>query len=323
MKQMIIHIGLHKTGTSVIQKYLRINSPALRSAGFLYPGQRLAHHVIGWMCIGKELTQRNVTLESDELCQQINDSKCPNVIISTEALSTGKKIIAPVLKDYLNSELREPWNAKIIVYLRRQDRWLESRYMENIRRGLRIGSDSLGEYTFGEFIERHREIYQLDYCTKLEQWRESFGKENIVVRVYEKGQWSGGIAADFLRAAGIHNQENFTDLPKEVVHPSLTPDAIELIRLYNKYLGFSAGVRRGLRDVLVHVSSKKPFSSYAYLSSRDRFSLLKEYDDSNRKVAKEYLGREDGRLFYEEWPDPVRNDDGFPGFRLKEFFYGG
>jgi hypothetical protein len=34
------------------------------------------------------------------------------------------------------------------------------------------------------------------------------------------------------------------------------------------------------------------------LSIEERIVLLKEFEESNQKVAKEYLGREDGRLFY-------------------------
>jgi hypothetical protein len=34
------------------------------------------------------------------------------------------------------------------------------------------------------------------------------------------------------------------------------------------------------------------------LSKEDRISIMEEFEESNRKVAQEYLGREDGILFY-------------------------
>jgi hypothetical protein len=34
------------------------------------------------------------------------------------------------------------------------------------------------------------------------------------------------------------------------------------------------------------------------LSKQERISIMNEFQESNRKVAKEYLGRKDGRLFY-------------------------
>jgi hypothetical protein len=311
MKQLFIHIGLHKTGTTAIQKFLRINRPALLSAGYLYPGRPWshAHHAIGWMCNGAQLIRRNVVQKSEELCDEINNSRCTNVIISTEALSAGKTIIAPVLEDYLQQKLRDPWTAKIIVYLRRQDRWLESRYMENIRRGLKVDLNNFGEYSFQEFFHRHKEFYEIDYVTKLKPWSEVFGKENIIVRVYEKGQWNGSIVEDFLHAAGIHNQKNFAAPPKEFVNRGLSEQAIELLRIYNKYIKNSGRGREFLiRNILSRFFAKPPHSAYTYLSPRERYALLIEYEESNRQVAKEYLGRADGRLFYEEWPDLQENE---------------
>jgi hypothetical protein len=37
------------------------------------------------------------------------------------------------------------------------------------------------------------------------------------------------------------------------------------------------------------------------LSIEERVNIMKEFEESNRKVAQEYLGREDGTLF-----DPMR-----------------
>jgi len=35
-----------------------------------------------------------------------------------------------------------------------------------------------------------------------------------------------------------------------------------------------------------------------------RRKVLEQYEESNRRVAQDYLGRKDGGLFYDPWPDP-------------------
>jgi hypothetical protein len=48
---------------------------------------------------------------------------------------------------------------------------------------------------------------------------------------------------------------------------------------------------------------KKPFETYGILSPEDRIKLLNRYEESNQKLAREYLNRSDGRLFNEPWPN--------------------
>jgi hypothetical protein len=303
MKQLYIHIGLHKTGTTAIQHFLHTNRTALEAAGYLYPGKEIAQHAIGWMFNEIHPSHRNLVRECHELFEEVKNSDCDKIVLSSETISAYKRANAPKLKQYLDLELDSEWSAKIIVYLRRQDHWLESRYMENIRTDYSLSSKYLKEYTFSEFLANYRQYYELDYYQRLQSWKEVFGLENIVVRAYEKLQWQGDITQDFLQAIGITRYDKFAN-PKKFIHTSLSPDAIELIRLYNKYFNLGRRCRRVILDVLTRISSKTPFSSPSYLSPKERFLLLREYREANKKVAVEYLGRADGRLFYEECPDP-------------------
>jgi hypothetical protein len=303
MKQLYIHIGLHKTGTTAIQHFLHTNRTALEAAGYLYPGKEIAQHAIGWMFNEIHPSHQDLARECHELFEEIKNSHYHNIVLSSETLSAYKRANAPKLKQYLDLELDSEWSAKIIVYLRRQDHWLESRYMENIRTDYSLSSKYLKEYTFPEFLANYHKYYELDYFQRLRSWEEVFGRENIIVRPYEKLQWQGDITRDFLQAIGITRDENFAN-PKKFIHTSLSREAIELIRLYNKYFNLGPRCRRIILDVLTRVSSKTPFSSPSYLSSKERYLLVREYRESNQKVAEEYLGREDGRLFYEECPNP-------------------
>jgi hypothetical protein len=59
----------------------------------------------------------------------------------------------------------------------------------------------------------------------------------------------------------------------------------------------------------------EPFS---LLSPRERLDIVKFFDESNQKVAREYLGREDGKLFYEPWPDPNEPWEPYEGLTVEK-----
>ncbi len=321
MKHFFIHIGLHKTGTTAIQRFLAANRKALEKTGYLYPGTKPAHHFLRWLW-KQTNAGNNIPQKTHELFQEINGSQSDMVILSSEMFTAGKENNAAKLREVLQDHVKEPWNAKIIIYVRRQDHWLESRYNENIKNCYVHTPNELKKCTFKEFLDNYRMYYQLDYYTRLQPWNEVFGKENIIVRPYERGQLHGDIITDFLHTVGIDAREGFSFPEKEYANTGLTPDAVEMLRLYNRYLYLGPKIRCILRDkILKQTFTKAPFSGYAYLSSSERYNLLKEYEISNRKVAAEYLGRTDGRLFTEECPDPSRTDDGYGGLRVRRMFH--
>ena len=118
--------------------------------------------------------------------------------------------------------------VKIIYYVRRQDEQLESRYNQRCKmQQLRL------EKTFDDFFrDGSFPINELDYYSLLLPWKETFGKDNIIVRVYEKEQLPNGIFHDFLNAVGLELDERY-ELPKTMVNPSLNWDLVEIIRLCN------------------------------------------------------------------------------------------
>jgi hypothetical protein len=57
------------------------------------------------------------------------------------------------------------------------------------------------------------------------------------------------------------------------------------------------------------VVRKREGEGYHFLSSKERLELLKKYEPSNQAVAREYLGRDDGRLFCKPWPEPDEKEE--------------
>ncbi|MEQ8757964.1 MAG: hypothetical protein RID09_31210 [Coleofasciculus sp. G1-WW12-02] len=295
MTTVYLHIGTHKTGTSAIQKLLLNNREQLLSKGLFLPLSKGSHHKL----IQKNDNDKDYGLNAEKweaLLQEIRSQESNNIVISSEDFFRLDSGLIPKLKDYLSN-----YETKIIVYLRRQDNYLISLYCQAVKTAHHW--DSLNQHILDN-------KYYADYYQRLEPWKQAFGKENLIVRVYEKDQLSNGLFNDFLKS--IHINSDGLDLKKaQSINISPTLRTIKVIR-------FLSGIAIGQMSI-----SKKKMTGlyYTYLipdtnlsrliaslpnfllsnelmTTQERIDLLKEFEESNRKVAQEYLGRPDGQLFY-------------------------
>lgn len=206
----------------------------------------------------------------------------------------------------------EEYETKIVIYIRRQDEWLISWY------GQRARSFANNTDHISEFILEWKEI--VDYYSRLKLWKDLFGINNIIVRPFEKEQMNkGSLIDDFLAVIDLGNNANDFKLSsrnnisynKKAVKLMILFDKVirikQLSQLTNKltnkhwwevayfrqYISYRLKlaelISRFIPDFLIHPE---------LLSKEDRETIMEEFAESNRKVAKEYLGREDGILFY-------------------------
>lgn len=137
MKTIYLHIGIHKTGTTAIQKYLFNNSRAIKEKGFDYLSGNCvwsAHHPLGWMFQGAQKAVYEYCNWHDfgvinNIEYEIENSTCDNFIISSENLyfTNNHKFIRRFFERF------KSYNIKVIVYLRNQASFIESWYYELVR----------------------------------------------------------------------------------------------------------------------------------------------------------------------------------------------
>jgi len=292
MKNLYLHIGAHKTGTSAIQTFLALNRNYLKGKKICYPGNKDVHHDIVKTFNNSAISGSNTKFIMDQYINQIKKSNCKTVIFSSEGFIKLAYDDILALKNYLNN-----FETKIVYYVRRQDERLESGYNQIIREKDRRYTNKISI----NFIHSKRS-HRLDYYHLLSSWREIFGQENIIVRVYENEQLQDGIFQDFLNILGLELDDNFL-LPGNEVNKSFNWDIIEIIRLCNSHFKddfkFHLFLIKSLENVNLGKNGKKQY----LLSPQQRREVIAHYADSNAKVAREYLGREDGRLFYAPLPD--------------------
>lgn len=188
-------------------------------------------------------------------------------------------------------------NVKIICYVRRQDHHLESAWKQL---GHRLCSASeMVHHKSGWGRWRWTNWYE-----RIAPWTDYFGKENIIIRPYEKEQLPKGIFSDFLDILNI-DWKGEIKLEREAdMNSGFSRDVMEVLSLNKDFYKIYPDQRlyNMFSQLLKSEYGKEPFESYNLLSPSQRIELLKEYEPSNQKLAREYLNREDGRLFYEPWP---------------------
>jgi hypothetical protein len=213
-------------------------------------------------------------------------------IISSENFYFAKpKALAKLLSD--------KFDVKIICYIRRQDEVLVSSFIQELR------DDTLSQEERDDidlYLSQPVRLRLLDYKSMLDKWADVFGEENILVRVYEKGQLKGDLFGDLLDAIGLSLTDEYL-IPQQRINSTPSSDVLELIKMINGYPA-PLLVRKQIKSRLVEVSESigysKKFDATGIFSPEQKNSVLKYFDKSNIETARKYLKREDGRLFYQD-----------------------
>lgn len=296
-KTVYFHIGTHKTGTTALQSFFVDNRDILNNKGFRYEFYNEQELNQGYLAFNPQKWD-DVHLDSSQ-----------NYIIS------GEDFYSHILDsfDKINNKLLD-FNVHFIVYFKRQDLMLQSVYNQLVKM-----------HGFTKNISEDIN-YNFDYYQFLQNLKEKFPKANLTIRVYEKGEFKdGNIFSDFLSILGL-DLTNEYKIEKKVINPSLTTEKMEFTRYINMLdlpIDFRTQVSRLIIHSALNSNEVSLFRKQDLISPQEAKKLLEEYKNGNEKIAREFLGREDGKLFYDEIIEDL-NWKPFPGLDAKiakEIFY--
>lgn len=310
MSTLYLHIGTPKTATTSIQKFCMENQEVLNKKGFSYPIldykypkveiRRNGHFLVGKLldADGHEDFEREEALWNKGLSMIHNDlEKFGNVILSDENIwhsSVGSKFD---FWEKLQSDAEQNnYQIKVIVYLRRQDDFANSWLSQQIKEGW----NTYAGVKWDAFMYRPKGV-ALDYYGLLEKIAEIIGKENIIVRIFERKRFLGNggtIYSDFLDAVGLEYTDEFQIVTEET-NPSLTANTQEIRRVINTILSDKDSTRSFLRKISEECERlKSPDNVFEMLTEDESDSFMKKYAEGNAAIAREYLGLEsDEELF--------------------------
>ena len=306
MKILFLHIGTSKTATSSIQAFCAMNRPVLESKGFCYPhtiysypvtsDNRNAHFMVGKITDGegkrdRKEEERLFSLGMDEIHRCFE--KYDNVVMSEENIwlysaTTHKKLWNKLKVDAAACG----YTIKIIVYLRRQDALLSSRWNQMARRGSSMP-------TWSEYIREAplKLNMLLDYAANLSRIAGFFEKENIIVRRFDRDSFFGGtIYADFFHCLGLEITDEYEELEADL-NFSLKGNTFEIMRIMNTTPVLNKYNNLYWRK-LVGMCSEESERNYknSMFSKKEAETLLEHYRESNERVATDFIG--DGKPLF-------------------------
>lgn len=311
MKTLYLHIGTPKTGTTAIQYFCVKNRDTLEKNGLYYPdfGYRFSNSHVnrnGAFYITNLYDEnKKRKLEEEKRIRQEGLEKLRRdfethdaILLSDEGYWNHAKMEEDGWKELLEICKGLSVQLKVIVYLRRQDELIQSYWAQKVKeRNLQL---SLSQY-----IENNKYTqFHLDYYERLQIIARVVGKENMIVRAYEKRQYqgkAGNLLSDFFNIFNLDISEGYED-PDAQKNPSLHGEYLETKRLLNANKDYA---KKGhfIIKRLIHlqrldedIAEKSKEKHFSY---DEALEFLKQYEESNQKTAREFLGREDGILFYE------------------------
>lgn len=301
---LVLHIGSGKTGTSSIQQSLARNRERLADLGVLYPRTPgPTRHLRLSLCIRSDADlveqpawrrqgySSPAKFREDvvrRLLQELREASLPRVLLSDEALYGSSSEGLERLRAMLGGMAGRP---RVVVYLRRQDDHLCSRYQTVVQRG------EVRRLTVR--LEQMRFASTYDYHATLRTWQRLVDPTKIVVRPFDRDRFVGGsLLQDFLRAADIHaSVDEFEQVG--VRNESLDAESVEFLRILNLYRVEHEGARVGLIDnrSLVGRLARASTGPTLTLPSETLDAFMAQWAESNQRVAHEFLDDGSDRLF--------------------------
>ncbi|MGN0484334.1 MAG: hypothetical protein ACI4HI_12365 [Lachnospiraceae bacterium] len=320
MKTLYLHIGLHKTGTTAIQRFLAANTEYLESQSYCfklvplsYPRAskyRNAHFINAKMYDENGNFDPALTRERQEAGMKLVlewFETYDNVILSDEGIwvSTGRKD-ANAFDVALEYAKKYNFQLKVIVYLRRQDELICSWWKQRVRTGMR--------YDDWETVMADLPSYfKMDYEKGLKLLEQKVGPDAVIVRRYDPKRFSGPgntIYSDFLESIGLEYNDRYV-IPTDLVNPSFPDSYTEIKRILNDLntpeSSFNDADILYLEKLCERCTIELEHERTSFFSKEEHIAFLKKYEKSNAAVAKKYFNS-DEPLFTENFKDLPKFD---------------
>lgn len=297
-KKLFIHIGMGKTGTTALQEFFWSNRKKMKKRGICYPK-------VGNVCGAHHLLSPHIPVFLKDVWNFINIDKWSvelteiyqdKVLLSSELMAWAEEKSAVMFCQ----KLSELFDVKIVIYLRRQDNLIMAGYNQQIK----AGTQKKDIYAVLD-----QQFERFDYEKKLRPWTSILGYKSVIVRPYEKLQfYKNDIRRDFMyNVFGIDELDNFL-FNNTNTNPRLSFAAMEYKRMLNNIIDDTVESSK-FNNLLLQFSadtdssSTTIYNSDSLLSPKERIDILERSEEINRMIACNYMGRKEGKLFLEPYPE--------------------
>ena len=312
-KKLILHIGTQKTGTTSIQNYLAANRKLLAKQGVCYPvdlgGYRAVAkernaHVLDRAAVGRAKPSAQTDEDRALVPAQLKRlrghmKRYDTLLLSDERIwsdGTAYKKYWPNMHAVI-SELGFD-EVELILYLRRQDHYCESRWNQVVKCGVSATGDIA--WLLQERPSYARSNFYGEYLDKVEA---EFGRQNIHVRIFERPKLVNGDAVDdFMQVAGLSADERF--VRPQNANPTLTCNCAQIKRWANEAPTCRKLGDNFLRGAISAVSAASAEAPSSVFTPEERTAFLAQFEAGNERLARDYFGMPGAELFDTSKPDP-------------------
>ena len=313
-----IHIGVEKTGSTSIQEFLYHNKDNIFKQNYFFP-QSIGlknHWDLAFLAYSMDKKDSYILINSLKNLQDIREHKknilsklkaeikhAENIVFTSELLQSRldhkkeiirlKKILymLNVKKNFVIFYIRDPLDM-FKSLCSEAIKWGEIDSFKLLKKGLQYESGFKKNLSHFNYICNYKQIIQW--------WQQIFGKENLIVRLFDKSEfYQGDLLKDFVHSIGLKWDNEFVIPPKQ--NESLDLIGVEILRRVNNLLPLFVNEDRNyLRGDLNYFIQK-------YFSSKDLFlkfqppkeiiqSYIDSFEESNEWVRKEFFPYKE-RLF--------------------------
>ncbi|RBW68886.1 sulfotransferase domain-containing protein [Bacillus taeanensis] len=228
---MLIHIGYHKTGTTWFQKTFFKEHSQLTTP-FSY--EEIVEKIVYPHSLHFNGNSTKIFFEDKiQECLQKGETS----VLSSERLSGN-----PHSGGYDSKEIADRLyevfpKAKIWIVIRNQIDIIASNYKQYVREG---GTGTVRNYLKGDPPERipSFSLQHFEYFYLIKYYQDLFGKENVMVSLYEDFKSNpNGLIKDLCKFIGINQEFNYSQ-NKSLVNKSFSDLSIKILRptnIFNYY----------------------------------------------------------------------------------------
>lgn len=241
MSRLVLHIGVHKTGSTYFQRFLKRNAAQLARHDVGYPDfcQRANHREL-WLATAPVITpwhrSRDLNSQADidrfRVETQTNLARLakshPVAIMSSENLLLHETPAAVEgFRDWLSAIFDE---IEIVVFLRRQDYLLPSWYSEEVK------FSHPGPPDRGYVVARQ---HRWNFAELIRNWSAAFGADHVsafpFLERFKKDHLA--VTRQMLRYLGINEDLGTWDPPaRDQANISLSSKACQVVQLLSPYV---------------------------------------------------------------------------------------
>ncbi len=210
-KRIVLHLGMHKTGTSFVQSVLHRNAKKLKSKGVR-------------VIVGSESNRYLTPVDSREVVDDWVGSEAHTIVYSNENFVLVNNAQRFELIQRLRRTLIDAGaDVATVVYVRHAVEWLPSMWAQYVK----LGSTPYGVMSLDEFIAEY------DYGSVLARVAELASQPDTIVRPYLRAAMkNGSIFDDFFETIDVSADDLDTSVSRTNVTPSRSQ--VELALAYNQ-----------------------------------------------------------------------------------------